>query len=217
MRGRTVVLVSHHVQLCAPGAGYIVALDNGRVQFQGDRSAFQASDVLRTLIQSGGATVEDDQEKLPAISSKEQSSDSEETADPSSETSSTTAAATEAETKAVIRKGPRKLVEEEKRAVGRIGKDIWLTYIKACGGSFFWTLFIVSLLLAALSPVFENGWLRYVPMTLDSLMLTDTQNLVSRCFRRRRQRPGSRVLHHCLRYRESYSRAREHGLISHRR
>ncbi|EIN08192.1 multidrug resistance-associated ABC transporter [Punctularia strigosozonata HHB-11173 SS5] len=160
MRGRTVVLVSHHVQLCAPGAGYIVALDNGRVQFQGDRSAFQASDVLRTLIQSGGATVEDDQEKLPVTSSKEQSSDLEETADPSSETSSTTAAATETETKAVIRKGPRKLVEEEKRAVGRIGKDIWLTYIKACGGSFFWTLFIMSLLLAALSPVFENGWLR---------------------------------------------------------
>ena len=30
MRGRTVILVSHHVQLCAPGASYIVALDNGR-------------------------------------------------------------------------------------------------------------------------------------------------------------------------------------------
>lgn len=30
MKGRTTVLVSHHVQLCAPGAKYIVALENGR-------------------------------------------------------------------------------------------------------------------------------------------------------------------------------------------
>ena len=42
MRGRTVILVSHHVQLCAPGASYIVALDNGRLQFQGKQAEFQA-------------------------------------------------------------------------------------------------------------------------------------------------------------------------------
>jgi ABC-type glutathione transport system ATPase component len=164
MRGRTIILVSHHVQLCAPGAGFVVVLDNGRVQFQGDRGTFQASGIIRSLVQSGGADVEDDQDRVQSSSgnNKEHSPDSDDTADPSSETSSTTAAATEPEIKLAAKKGPRKLVEEEKRAVGRIGRDIWLTYIKACGGSFFWAIFIISLLLAALSPVFENGWLRQV-------------------------------------------------------
>ncbi|KAL0069222.1 hypothetical protein AAF712_003585 [Marasmius tenuissimus] len=46
MKGRTVILVSHHVQLCAAGADYIVALDNGRVRFQGDYTTFQGSGVM---------------------------------------------------------------------------------------------------------------------------------------------------------------------------
>jgi ABC-type enterochelin transport system ATPase subunit len=52
MEGRTVILVSHHVQMCAPGASYIVALDNGRVQFHGSQDDFNRSGIIRTLIQS---------------------------------------------------------------------------------------------------------------------------------------------------------------------
>ena len=63
MRGRTVILVSHHVQLCAPGASYIVALDNGRLQFQGGRDEFIASGVLKTLSQSGVADPSDEKEE----------------------------------------------------------------------------------------------------------------------------------------------------------
>jgi len=59
------------------------------------------------------------------------------------------------------KKGPRKLVEEESRAVGRIGRSVWETYIKACGGNPYWLIFAVLLLFAAASPVAENGWLRY--------------------------------------------------------
>jgi len=58
MRGRTVILVSHHVQLCAPGASYIVALDNGRVQFQGTVIRFKTSGVMNGLVQSGEQTTE---------------------------------------------------------------------------------------------------------------------------------------------------------------
>jgi ABC-type enterochelin transport system ATPase subunit len=53
MRNPTVILVSHHVQLCAPGAAYIVALDNGRVHFEGTRDEFYASGVLNGFAQSG--------------------------------------------------------------------------------------------------------------------------------------------------------------------
>jgi hypothetical protein len=79
--------------------------------------------------------------------------------DPPSETSSTVAPSTPTSIKA-NKKPARKLVEEEKRAVGRIGRDIWKTYIGACGNVWYWILFITFLIIASASPVLENGWLR---------------------------------------------------------
>ncbi|KAI0761279.1 multidrug resistance-associated ABC transporter [Trametes elegans] len=169
MRGRTLILVSHHVQLCAPGAKYIVALDNGHVQFSGDYENFRTSGVLNTLVQSGASDPADDKEETVIEKVEEIIEDAVEgsTLRESTETtaaseSSSTVAPTPAETEAKPdkKKAPRKLVEEEKRAVGRISKDIWATYIKACGGWGYWGIFILTLALAALSPVFENGWLR---------------------------------------------------------
>lgn len=167
MCGRTIILVSHHVQLCAPGARYIVALDNGRVQFQGDRDAFQASGVIRSLVQSGGADVEDDQEQVRAVDDVDAE---QEKALADSEASSTVAPSETATAKVEKKNPPRKLVEEEKRAVGRIGKDIWLTYIWACGGTWYWVLFGLALLVATVSPVVENGWLRYAILIYFSLL-----------------------------------------------
>ena len=164
MRGRTIILVSHHVQLCAPGASYIVTLENGRVAFQGDRDAFMSSGVLNTLVQSGAADASDEHEETAVadveelIPEKESSDDSR---GPSSETTSTVAVS-EPETKPEKRKPPRKLIEEEKRAVGRIGKDIWKTYFGAIGGKFYWPIFGFIFVLGALSPVAERGWLRLV-------------------------------------------------------
>jgi hypothetical protein len=154
LKDRTVILVSHHVQLCTPGAKFIVALDNGRVQFSGDQEHFQSSGVMNTLVQSGNADVAEDKEGVAldvAAAQEKAVSDTE----PNSETSSTIAAFDIKEEK----KAPRKLVEEEKRAVGRIGRDIWETYIRACGDVRYWSLFIAALVLAALIPVAENGWL----------------------------------------------------------
>ncbi|KJA25547.1 hypothetical protein HYPSUDRAFT_37542 [Hypholoma sublateritium FD-334 SS-4] len=157
MQGRTVILVSHHVQLCAPGAAYVVALDNGRVQFEGSRDAFYGSGVIATLVQSAEAEEENtDKEEKEALKVAEENILPEE---PESETSST-AASTPASAK-LEKKPARKLVEEEKRAVGRISRDIWETYIWACGSGWYWALFIGVLVIASASPVLENGWLRY--------------------------------------------------------
>ena len=169
MRGRTLILVSHHVQLCAPGAKYIVALDNGHVQYSGDYENFRTSGVLNTLVQSGASDPADDKEETVVEKVEEIIEDAvegstlrESTEASAASESSSTIAPTPAETEAKPdkKKAPRKLVEEEKRAVGRISKDIWATYIKACGGWGYWGIFILTLALAGLSPVFENGWLR---------------------------------------------------------
>ncbi|KAJ4490185.1 multidrug resistance-associated ABC transporter [Lentinula aciculospora] len=156
LKGRTVILVSHHVQLCVPGANYIVAFDNGRVQFEGTREAFQSSGVIRTLMQStidetGDGKEEQVIEEIPV--STPQSSNS----DPDSETA--TIAPTPATAKG-DKKPARKLVEEESRAVGRVSTAVWLTYIRACGSYWYWIPFGIAYVIAALSPVAENGWLK---------------------------------------------------------
>jgi ABC-type multidrug transport system ATPase subunit len=161
MKGRTIVLVSHHVQLVAPGAGYIVALENGRVLYAGGKGAFIGSAVMTGLVQSRVAGEEDDAE-AEAEEEVEETLVKIESEDSSSSSTPTKVAADAAptSTKAVIKKPARKLVEEEARAVGRVGREVWLTYVRACGGSVYWSIFAASLLLATIVPVAENGWLR---------------------------------------------------------
>ncbi|KAH9169799.1 ATP-binding cassette transporter [Lactarius sanguifluus] len=173
MRGRTVILVSHHVQLCAPGASYIVALENGRVLYKGDRQGFQSSGVIDRLAQSGAseslvrdeaeAVAEQTIEEIPIQTEMDDTKvDSPSSTKIQSEDSSSGAGTPIVDAElSPKKKGPRKLVEEETRAVGRIGHPVWETYFKACGKNPYWLMFAVSFLFAAASPVAENGWLSY--------------------------------------------------------
>jgi hypothetical protein len=168
MRGRTVILVSHHVQLCAPGAKFIVALDNGRVEFSGDYDTFHKSTVMKSLVQSSATeSMDDKDEKLVEGIAEEEMDDGKSTrsrseANPQSSSASTLAGNGIASDSKTEKKKPRKLVEEETRAVGRIKRDVWETYFKACGGGLFWFLFIFIMVAAAITPVLENGWLKLV-------------------------------------------------------
>jgi len=160
MQGRTIILVSHHVQMCAPGASYIVTLDNGRVQFSGSTADFYASGVIRSLVQSTPPEETDDEAEkasLQMVEGQVLAGDAEQT----SESSSTLTHPQPASLKQ-DKKPAKKLVEEEKRAVGRISRDIWETYIWACRNVWYWIIFTVILVLASASPVLENGWLRFV-------------------------------------------------------
>ena len=171
MRGRTVILVSHHVQLCAPGASYVVALENGRVLYKGDRDDFQSSGVMQSLAHSGAveSTGRDEAETVVREPDEElllgEKDDGGGSSTPNTEIpseSDTLGGVTSIdENPAQKKKGPRKLVEEEARAVGRVGRTVWETYIKACGGVPYWLIFALAFLLAAVSPIAENGWLRY--------------------------------------------------------
>ncbi|KAG1745260.1 P-loop containing nucleoside triphosphate hydrolase protein [Suillus lakei] len=165
MHGRTVILVSHHVQLCLTGASYVVALDNGHLLFAGEREVFEASPVKGTLVQTmGGAG----KKQGAASTSKNPSAPADHSPvatleqdsvepDPTSETSSTVVNEPQAN---VERKAPRKVVEDEKRAVGRVSRDVWELYAKSCGAYGYWAWFLSILVLGALCPVAENWWLK---------------------------------------------------------
>jgi len=152
--------------MCAPGASYIVTLDNGRVQFSGSSADFYASGVIRSLVQSTAVEEMDDEAEKASLEVVEEqilAGSAEET----SESSSTLAHSQLASLKQ-DKKPARKLVEEEKRAVGRISRDIWETYFWACGNIWYWIIFTVILVLASASPVLENGWLRFVFFVTES-------------------------------------------------
>ncbi|KAJ7824278.1 multidrug resistance-associated ABC transporter [Mycena leptocephala] len=149
MQGRTVILVSHHVQLCAPGAAYVVTLDNGRVQFQGSREEFQRSGIM-SGVQSTSAEIQDVQEDtvIHAMATRINGAGA-------------TVLAPSASAGKAEKKNPRKFLEEEQRAVGRVAWSVWKTYILACGSGWYWVLFALIFIAAALAPVMENGWLSY--------------------------------------------------------
>ncbi|KAJ7108814.1 multidrug resistance-associated ABC transporter [Mycena epipterygia] len=149
MQGRTVILVSHHVQLCVPGARYVVALDNGRVQFQGARDQFQSSAVMAGLVQSTTAEVQDVKEETAIAALDDKGNEG-------SKAIADTQPISKTEPKA-----SRKYVEDEQRAVGRVAWSVWKAYILACGSGWYWALFFLVFVVAALAPLMENGWLSY--------------------------------------------------------
>jgi ABC-type multidrug transport system ATPase subunit len=155
MQGRTVILVSHHLQLCAPGASYIAALENGRLLFEGSKEGFYSSGIMKTLVQSSGKM--DEEEKV--TSENEGETEELNKPDSPSETNSTVAPSSPASSKA-DKKPARRLMEEEKREVGRVVRAVWETYIQACGNKWYWSLFISFLIIVSASPVLENGWLK---------------------------------------------------------
>ena len=168
MQGRTIILVSHHLQLCAPGANYIIALDNGSVMFEGSKEGFYSSGIMKTLVHSTESSVEMDDNSKEGKVTSEKGGETGLAEEPNPETSSTVAPSTPASIKA-DKKPARKLMEEEKRAVGRIARAVWETYIRACGSVWYWSLLISFLVIASTSPVLENAWLKYdIPIALTS-------------------------------------------------
>lgn len=159
-------MVSHHVQLCVPGASHIVVLDSGRIQFQGDKDAFEASSVMSSLALSG-LTDSVDKEEPRRISSEELDDVDivkEVVAVPAlseSKTLNGIAARLEAGIEGLT-KTPRVLVKEETRVVGDISVETWRTYIFASGGGLYWSTYLLIIVFATLAIVAQNMWLEFV-------------------------------------------------------
>lgn len=168
MKDRTVILVSHHVQLVSPAASYIVALDNGDVTYAGDRAGFIAGGFMEDMDPEDEADqphVEHNHKDLLDTKATNRHLLLAGESEPPSETASLAESSTvineeEKETSPPPeRKTPRKLVEEERRATGRIGWLVWKSYFQNQGGLAYWLCFVLAVLVGATPPVWENGWL----------------------------------------------------------
>jgi len=138
-QGRTIILVSHQVQLCAPISSKIVLLDGGgRIGFDGTVDAFIKSDLYSGL--------HEDQSSLKA--DPETSSTAKEAGTgqkkPSGEERK------DSKSKVQVKPPPKKLVEDEKMEEGSVKLSIYLAYIREGG----WGLWICT----ATCFMVVNGW-----------------------------------------------------------
>jgi hypothetical protein len=137
-----------------------VALEKGKLTYQGGAENFLSSSIMEGLIQTKHQNLDAGEETAAETVIEEVAENLEESKEEGeaiAADASTSAAAAETEKKA---KAPRKLVEDEARAVGRIGKSVWVEYVQGAGGAVYWGIFAVALISASLSPVAENGWVK---------------------------------------------------------
>uniref|UniRef100_D8Q0Y8 Multidrug resistance-associated ABC transporter n=1 Tax=Schizophyllum commune (strain H4-8 / FGSC 9210) TaxID=578458 RepID=D8Q0Y8_SCHCM len=116
LRNRTVVLVTHHVDLVLPGAHYLIRMLDGRIDTQGSVQDLRVKGVLEDIAQSEEAEAH----KVEGTSLQEKAGPSDDVVD--------------IEETAVAKK-PRQLIKDEHREVGGVKWHIYKTYL---GASSYW-------------------------------------------------------------------------------
>lgn len=189
MEGRTIVLVSHHIQLTARGAEYVVGprptildrhkltslvcqveLENGRVKYEGDAATFLADPRFKTLEEEDGIEEKTAEAAAKAVKSPPQAKNKRLELVSESTFVSETSSASEAESESdsdgadeaatkLANKPARKLIEDETKAVGHVALSVWLLYLGLSGGTFYWVSFVFAFGGAKLSDVAQTYWL----------------------------------------------------------
>ena len=113
---RTIVLVTHHVELVLPATAYLIRMLDGRIDAQGTPKDLRARGVLEEITHDESVHAVEQEE---AVQTKEGE-------DPRAEALKGDAAATKDK-----RKSPRKLVKDEHREEGSVKWSIYNTYLKA--------------------------------------------------------------------------------------
>ncbi|KAG7664937.1 YBT1 [[Candida] subhashii] len=157
MEGRTCLLVSHNVALTVQNAAWVVALENGRVKNQG----------LPEDLLASGDLGDDDLVASSIASSRNQSSVNLQSLEDKNEKMKAKAAAIETKLKAlggeqeeVMAKTDGKLVEEEGKAEGVVGSEVYLGYAKLFGGFPVWSLLIFCFIASQGVYMYQTWWLK---------------------------------------------------------
>ncbi|KAI9318952.1 P-loop containing nucleoside triphosphate hydrolase protein [Dichotomocladium elegans] len=139
MRGRTIILVTHHVGLCIKCAAYVVALKGGEVVSAGDPQTVKKSGALGEEMARAHEEIVEAEE----------------------------CAATEGPVPLVPKHakkpqqdGAGKLTQEEVRAEGGVTWSVYKTYIDASGGYMYWVLVLVLFCLAQASTLGQDYWIK---------------------------------------------------------
>ncbi|CAG8547370.1 8114_t:CDS:10, partial [Gigaspora rosea] len=165
MKGRTRILVTHHVKSCLAGATYLVAVDNGKIVTSGTISELRNSGILTSIL-------DDSQSEL--VNPAENAIDASKVSELSILTDfghindSTVSDATHVENAIQINDSqpikkvskPRVLIEEEARQTGMVKLKIYKSYFLANGNILYWLIAALIFIGARGIQIMENWWLK---------------------------------------------------------
>ncbi|KAF7979924.1 hypothetical protein HWV62_40336 [Athelia sp. TMB] len=144
LANRTVILVTHHVELVLPGTYYLVRMLDGRIDTQGTVEDLRSQGVLDDIAQDEALEVIKEEAVVAA----------EAPVDPDAELDGETEPKPAGEAKK-----PRKMIKDEAREYGAVKWSIYNTYLRA---SSYWTWGILTLLIVVsqVLGVGEKLWIR---------------------------------------------------------
>ena len=140
-KGRTIILVTHHITLCLPVSSFLVELFQGSVRRFGSIEELRKNGYLKEVIEREDL-VPDAYQPVPTTSSKSKSAPENEPdvlAGTPPEREATSPVLNQEQSR---KKG--KLIEVEKRAEGRVSYRTYWTYIRAAG---VWTWMVTIFLM----------------------------------------------------------------------
>ncbi|KII83783.1 hypothetical protein PLICRDRAFT_702353 [Plicaturopsis crispa FD-325 SS-3] len=146
LANRTVILVTHHVELVLPGTQYLVRMLDGRIDSQGTVEELRAQGILDDITHEASVEV---QEEEQAVLKKEEPTDAVE---------ALPAEPTDAEPTGEAKK-PKKLIKDEHRETGGVKWNIYNSYLKA---SSYWTWGILAFIvvISQLLGITEKLWIK---------------------------------------------------------
>jgi ABC-type multidrug transport system fused ATPase/permease subunit len=144
--GRTRILVTHHVSLCLPRAKYAVRLSaRGTLEHAGLIEELRKSGSLEDILEANETTETDEVKEDEALK----------------RVTTNGSAAIPSEDVAVATKAPpKKLIQDEKREVGRVKASVYAGYLKASGGWPFWAFLIILFVVAESFQLGRTYWIR---------------------------------------------------------
>lgn len=167
--GRTRILVTHHVSLCAPKTKFLVELGEGHVLHSGLLSELAEDGTLDRIKshEQSAAEINDDETAEATAVNSDNSTDNGDDNDNESGPSDGGAlkkiasrASQAAAAEAAPKQKARKFVEDEKREEGAVRKHVYLAYLKASGGWPFWSSVVVVFFIVQILNVARSWWLR---------------------------------------------------------
>lgn len=164
--GRTTILVSHNVALTISQAAFVVAMENGRVVGQGlpyelaSRGLLGSDELVSSAAQSNSVTRVQSSENLEEQGNAPAPSELKKEISKLAKDSKSDITENENDDEEIRKKTDGKLVKEETKSEGHVDSKVYIGYITAMGGFWFWvTIFVVYLGAQGLN-VLQAWWIK---------------------------------------------------------
>lgn len=179
---RTIILVSHNVSLTITQAAHVIVMDNGRVKDQGlpatlvsqgslgDDELLTSTNVTRT---ASSINLQAQNQQYQAQHHRESLTIGEELAAKLLEEPDAEILAEEDEQKLAKfksrssqksskkrKRGDGKLVSEETKAEGQVSASVYLAYMKALGGRYFWFFLMALFIVQPILDITQSWWIK---------------------------------------------------------